>query len=89
MEMNKRIRKKRNLAYRVQFAESLVDFLLDQNNQLWKRVETMEKTNSENVEASNQRFDELESKDKSLRADLDKVVTEIKKNQKKSWFSRK
>lgn len=87
--MSKRIKKKRNLEYRVQFTESLVDFLLDQNNQLWTKVEKMEKINSENVEASNKRFEQLESKDRSMRLDLDKAVIEIKKNQKKSWFGRK
>lgn len=87
--MSKRIKKKRELEQRVRVAESMIDFLIKQNNQIWKVVKKMEKINSENVEATNKRFDQLESEDKSLRVDLDRAVIEIKKNQHKSWFSRK
>ena len=44
--MNKRIKKKRELESKLQTLDMTVDFLLDQNNQLWKIVDKMEKINS-------------------------------------------
>ena len=76
--MNKRIKKKRELENSLRIAGSAIEFLLDQNNQLWKIVERMEKVNSRNVEATNKRFDTVEADIKAL-----------KTTQKKSWFSRK
>lgn len=76
--MNKRIKKKRELERSLRLAESAIDFLLDQNNQLWRIVEKMEEVNSRNIEATNSRFDKVE-----------KDVKALKKTQKKSWFSRK
>ncbi|HEM4572287.1 MAG: hypothetical protein SPD91_04630 [Streptococcus hyointestinalis] len=83
--MNKRIKKKRELENSLRIAGSAIEFLLDQNNQLWKIVERMEKVNSRNVEATNKRFDDLETYQKILEDD----VAELKKSKKKSWFSRK
>ena len=83
--MNKRIKKKRELENSLRIAGSAIDFLLDQNNQLWKIVERMEKVNSRNVEATNKRFDDLETYQKILEDD----VAELKKSKKKSWFGRK
>ncbi|HEL1969312.1 TPA: hypothetical protein TYI23_001487 [Streptococcus suis] len=83
--MNKRMKKKRELENSLRIAGSAIEFLLDQNNQLWKIVERMEKVNSRNVEATNKRFDDLETYQKILEDD----VAELKKSKKKSWFGRK
>ena len=75
--MNKRIKKKRELENSLRIAGSAIEFLLDQNNQLWKIVERMEKVNSRNVEATNKRFDQVETDVKTI------------KKAKKPWFGRK
>ena len=41
--MNKRIKKKRELENALKIAGSAIEFLLDQNNQLWNIVEKMKK----------------------------------------------
>ena len=41
--MNKRIKKKREVENALEIAGSAIEFLLDQNNQLWNIVEKMEK----------------------------------------------
>ncbi|HFI2669059.1 TPA: hypothetical protein ACGO5B_001844 [Streptococcus suis] len=76
--MNKRIKKKRELENSLRIAGSAIEFLLDQNNQLWRIVEKMEEINSKNVKTTNNRFDKVEDKIKAL-----------EKTQRKSWFSRK
>lgn len=76
--MNKRIKKKHELENALRVAGSAIEFLLDQNNQLWRIVEKMEEINSKNVKATNNRFDKVEDEIKAL-----------KKTQKKSWFSRR
>lgn len=76
--MNKRIKKKHELENSLRLAESAIEFLLDQNNQLWRIVEKMEEVNSRNAEATNNRF-----------AKVEKDIKALKKMQKKSWFSRK
>nr|DAY36935.1 MAG TPA: hypothetical protein [Caudoviricetes sp.] len=63
--MNKRIKKK-----------GAMNFLIDQNNQLWNIVERLEKVVSHNVQATNERLDKV---NKDLEA--------IKKH-KKAWFSK-
>lgn len=75
--MNKRIKKKRELENKLRTLDMTVDFLLDQNNQLWKIVDKMEEISSHNTEATNNRFDQVEADVKVL------------KKTKKSWFSRK
>jgi hypothetical protein len=75
--MNKRIKKKRELESKLQTLDMTVDFLLDQNNQLWKIVDKMEEINSHNTEATNKRFDQVEADVKTLR------------KAKKPWFGRK
>nr|DAJ51070.1 MAG TPA: hypothetical protein [Caudoviricetes sp.] len=75
--MNKRIKKKRELESKLQTLDMTVDFLLDQNNQLWKIVDKMEEINSHNTEATNKRFDQVEADVKTL------------KKAKKPWFGRK
>lgn len=73
--MNKRIRKKRELNDRLRRSEGAVDYLLNQNNQLWNIVDRLEKISSQNVKVTNSRFDEIE-----------KDIQELKKPRKKSWF---
>ena len=75
--MNKRIKKKRELENSLRIAGSAIEFLLDQNNQLWKIVDKMEEINSHNTEATNKRFDQVETDVKTLKKD------------KKPWFGRK
>lgn len=59
--MNKRIKKKRELENKLRTLDMTVDFLLDQNNQLWKIVDKMEEISSHNTEATNNRFDQVEA----------------------------
>lgn len=75
--MNKRIKKKRELESKLRTLDMTVDFLLDQNNQLWKIVDKMKEINSHNTEATNKRFDQVEADVKTL------------KKAKKPWFGRK
>lgn len=65
--MNKRIKKKRELESKLRTLDMTVDFLLDQNNQLWKIVDKMEEINSHNTEATNKRFDQVEADVKTLK----------------------
>ncbi|HEL2058765.1 TPA: hypothetical protein U1V77_001993 [Streptococcus suis] len=51
--MNKRIKKKREFESRIKFLETHIDFLIDQNNQLWTIIER-------NARATNSRFDKIE-----------------------------
>lgn len=73
--MNKRIKKKRELYDRLKKSEGAVDYLLDQNNQLWNIVDRLEKISTQNVKVTKSRFDEIE-----------KIIQELKKPRKKSWF---
>ena len=73
--MNKRIKKKRELYDRLRKSEGAVDFLLDQNNQLWNIVDRLERISSQNVKVTNSRLDEIE-----------KDIHELKEPRKKSWF---
>ena len=75
--MNKRIKKKRELENSLRIAGSAIDFLLDQNNQIWRIVEKMEDINSKNVKATNNRFNKVEDEIKAL-----------KKTQNKPWYKR-
>ncbi|HFI0038426.1 TPA: hypothetical protein ACGOZY_000883 [Streptococcus suis] len=51
--MNKRIKKKYELENRIRTLETHIDFLIDQNNQLWNIVER-------NAQATNSKFDKIE-----------------------------
>lgn len=62
--MNKRIKKKRELKNSLRIAGNAIVLLLDQNKQLWKIVENMEKISSQNTQATNERFDKLEAANK-------------------------
>ena len=75
--MNKRIKKKRELESKLRTLDMTVDFLLDQNNQLWKIVDKMEEISLHNTEATNKRFDQVEADVSTL------------KKAKKPWFGRK
>lgn len=59
--MNKRIKKKRELENSLRIAGSAIDFLLDQNNQLWQIVER-------NAEATNKELDSLRKEIAKLKA---------------------
>ena len=71
--MNKRIKKKRELYDRLRKSDGAVDYLLDQNNQLWNIVDRLDKISSQNVKVTNSRFDEIE-----------KDIHRLKKPRKKS-----
>ena len=71
--MNKRIKKKRKLYDRLRKSDGAVDYLLDQNNQLWNIVDRLDKISSQNVKVTNSRFDEIE-----------KDIHRLKKPRKKS-----
>ena len=87
--MNKRIKKKRELENSLRIAGSAIEFLFDQNNQLWKIVENMENINSHNTQATNERFDKLEAANEEMKLDLDNAVISFTKPKKSNWFGRK
>lgn len=87
--MNKRIKKKRELENSLRIAGSAIVLLLDQNKQLWKIVENMEKISSQNTQATNERFDKLEAASEKMKLDLDNAVVSFSKSKKSSWFGRK
>lgn len=90
--MNKRIKKKRELENSLRIAGSAIEFLLYQNNQLWRIVEKMEEINSQNVINFNNRLEGIEKAQKQWVddvADIRQDVNRLKKTQKKPWFSRK
>ena len=87
--MNKRIKKKRELEKSLRIAGSAIVFLLDQNKQLWKIVENMEKISSQNTRATNERFDKLEAANEKMKLDLDNAIVSFSKPKKSSWFGRK
>lgn len=87
--MNKRIKKKRELENSLRIAGSAIVLLLEQNKQLWKIVENMEKISSQNTQATNERFDKLEVANKQLRVDLGEAIVSFSKSKKSSWFGRK
>lgn len=72
--MNKRMKKKQALEYRVKKLEILCNFLLTAHTQLDGRLDKLQAIVSENAAATNNRFDELDEKIKTL------------KKKKKSWF---
>ncbi|WP_228065065.1 hypothetical protein [Streptococcus cuniculi] len=69
-------KKKHGLESRLRIAEGTINLLIEQNRQLLNLVEKQEQVNSQNVQATNARFDYLEKK----------VADKISK---KSWFNRK
>lgn len=90
--MNKRIKKKHELERSLRSAERAIEFLLDQNNQLWNVVER-------NAQTTNNKL-------KVIETDVSQMRTQINKNKnsidvlnsasydfldkpKKRWFSRK
>jgi hypothetical protein len=87
--MNKRIKKKRELENSLRIAGNAIEFLFDQNNQLWKIVVNMEKISSQNTQATNERFDKLEAANEKMKLDLDNAVVTFSKQKKSSWFGRK
>lgn len=87
--MNKRIKKKHELENSLRIAGSAIVLLLEQNKQLWKIVENMEKISSQNTQATNERFDKLEAANEKMKLDLDNAVVSFSKQKKSSWFGRK
>lgn len=87
--MNKRIKKKRELENSLRIAGNAIVLLLDQNKQLWKIVENMEKISSQNTQVTNERFDKLEAANEKMKLDLDNAVISFSKSKKPSWFGRK
>lgn len=87
--MNKRIKKKRELENSLRIANGAIVLLLDQNKQLLKIVENMEKISSRNTQATNERFDKLEAANEKMKLDLDNAVVSFSKSKKSSWFGRK
>ena len=87
--MNKRIKKKRELENSLRIAKGAIVLLLEQNKQLWKIVENMEKISSQNTRATNERFDKLEAANEKMKLDLDNAVVTFSKQKKSSWFGRK
>lgn len=73
--MNKRIKKRkkqRELENSLKRAETTIDFLVDQTNQLWHVIEDMKQVDSQNTLATNRRFDKVE-----------KSINELRKTKKK------
>lgn len=77
--MNKRMKKKQ-LKNQVQGTKEAVDILfnivkkvLDENTFLKYRIEKLESLESRNVQAINERFEQLEAENKVLRRELDKL----------------
>jgi len=87
--MNKRIKKKRELENSLRIAKGAIVLLLNQNKQLWKIVENMEKISSQNTQATNERFDKLEAANKQMRVNLDNAIVSFSKPKKSNWFGRK
>lgn len=87
--MNKRIKKKRELENSLRIAKGAIVLLLDQNKQLWKIVENMEKISSQNTQATNERFDKLEAANKQMRVNLDNAIVSFTKPKRSNWFGRK
>lgn len=75
--MNKRIKKKRGMQKRVLYLEAAVDFLIDQNHQLWQ-------VHNKNVQAFNRESKRLREENKKIRMELLRVK-EKKKGFMKGW----
>ncbi|WP_193434455.1 hypothetical protein [Streptococcus suis] len=91
--MNKRIKKKWS---RVEILENKVAQLMASNALLTDAmsrqtslIEELKNINERNVQATNARFDVLETENKSVRVDLDEAIVEFRKNKKKGLFGRK
>lgn len=94
--MNKRMKKKHELENRLRIAEGAIDFLIDQNNQLWDLVERNAlATNSEitaiKLDATKlaECINQLKSVNNSMRVDLNQAILDFIKPKKKSFFNRK
>ncbi|MFH6650407.1 hypothetical protein [Streptococcus suis] len=91
--MNKRIKKKWS---RVEILENKVAQLMastalltDAMSRQTSLIEELKNINERNVQATNARFDVLETENKSVRVDLDEAIVEFRKNKKKGLFGRK
>ncbi|MGQ7388921.1 hypothetical protein ACTGWD_04790 [Streptococcus suis] len=91
--MNKRIKKKWS---RIERLENKVAQLTASNILLTEAVkrqnnliEELKNINERNVQATNARFNVLETENKSMRVNLDEAIVEFRKNKKKGLFGRK
>ncbi|MFA9493552.1 hypothetical protein [Streptococcus sp. E17BB] len=91
--MNKRIKKKWS---RVARLETKVSQLMAENALLTdavkrhtRLIEELHQVSSHNTEATNNRFDALESANKSMKLELHKATLEFGKAKKKYWFGLK
>ncbi|HEM5490724.1 TPA: hypothetical protein U1617_001279 [Streptococcus suis] len=91
--MKKRIKKK---WFRVEILENKVAQLMASNALLTDAmsrqnslIEELKNINERNVQATNARFNVLETDNKSMRVNLDEAIVEFRKNKKKSLFGRK
>lgn len=81
--VNKRIKKKRALVMSVQNLMIVCDRLMTMVDYQQKQIDELKKINSRNTEATNFRFDQIETYQKII----DDDIAELKKN-KKSFFRR-
>nr|DAU23897.1 MAG TPA: hypothetical protein [Caudoviricetes sp.] len=58
-------------------------------NMQGKMIEEMQNVNSRNVQATNERFDNLEAANEKMKLDLDNAIVSFSKSKKQSWFGRK
>lgn len=91
--MNKRIKKKwsrieqlENKVAQLMASNALLTDAVSRQNSL---IEELKNINERNVQATNARFDVLETDNKSMRVDLDEAIVEFRKNKKKGLFGRK
>lgn len=91
--MNKRIKKKwsrveilENKVAQLMASNALLTDAMSRQNSL---IEELKNISERNVQATNARFDVLETDNKSMRVDLDEAIVEFRKNKKKGLFGRK
>ncbi|HEM4099705.1 hypothetical protein ACYKOU_02565 [Streptococcus suis] len=91
--MNKRIKKKwsrveilENEVAQLMASNALLTDAMSRQNSL---IEELKNISERNVQATNARFDVLETDNKSMRVDLDEAIVEFRKNKKKGLFGRK
>lgn len=91
--MNKRIKKKwsrverlENKVAQLMASNALLTDAMSRQNSL---IEELKNINERNVQATNARFNVLETDNKSMRVNLDEAIVEFRKNKKKGLFGRK
>ena len=91
--MNKRIKKKTSKRRAIERQNAAlaaeVALLKTTINMQGKMIEEMQKINSHNAQATNERFDKLVAANEKMKLDLDNAVVTFSKSKKSSWFGRK